>query len=79
MSLASFGECSVIDARLAELDDPLDHGSPTRCEELVMQRILDAVRYRRTMHRARRTYRDAVDRGGRTWAREVLYERGRTR
>ena len=36
-----------------------------RREELVMHRILDPVRYRRAMRRARRTYRNAVDRGGR--------------
>lgn len=35
--------------------------------------------YRRSMRQARRDYRKAVARGGRTWTREDLYERVRTR
>lgn len=40
-----------------------------------MHRIIDAVRYRRAMRRARRTYRNGVDSGGRRWTRDDLYER----
>jgi hypothetical protein len=41
----------------------------------VTRALVDAARYRRAMRRARRAYRNAVDRGGRQWTREDLYER----
>ena len=37
--------------------------------------VLDAARYRRAMRRARSAFRTAVDRGGRNWTREDLYDR----
>jgi hypothetical protein len=40
---------------------------------------VDAIRHRRAMRRARSASRTAVDRGGRNWTREDLYERVRTR
>lgn len=44
-----------------------------------MHRIARELRYRSLMRRARRAYRKAVDRGGRTWTRDALYERVRER
>jgi len=45
----------------------------------VIRAVVDAARYRLAMRRARHSYRDAADRGGRKWTREDLYERVRTR
>lgn len=45
-----------------------------------MKRWIEAeVRYRRAMRKARLAHLHAVDRGGRNWTREDLYERVRTR
>ena len=44
-----------------------------------MMRAIRHLRYRLSLRRARRAYRNAVDRGRRTWTREDLYERVRTR
>lgn len=43
--------------------------------ELMIRGVVDAARYRRAMQRALRATRIAVDRGGRNWTREDLYER----
>lgn len=41
----------------------------------VIRAVVDAARYRCAMRRALRATRTAVDRGGRNWTREDLYER----
>lgn len=42
-----------------------------------MRQIANEVRYRRARRRARVALRNAIDRGGRTCAREDLYQRVR--
>lgn len=44
-----------------------------------MRRVPFGLRYHLSMRTARRAYRRALDRGGRNWSREELYQRVRGR